>query len=132
MQTIPTIYNGRDNTLDLALLLDDEVISADFVTGVSVNVYDKRFGSLLRYIEGRAGQPNAQPSLFDFSNEKVVQGSHGVAIKYISLMLGLAVPRIPARPSCYVEVILWTPAAAEGINWIQFGCAVDAESPVLP
>lgn len=131
MQTIPTIYNGRDNTLDLALLKDDEVFSADFVTGVSVNVYDKRFGTLLQYIEGRPGQPGAQLNLFDLTTDKVVDGSGGLPIRIVSMQLGLAVPRIPARTSVYVEVILWSPAAPEGINWIQFGCAVDAESPTL-
>lgn len=133
MQTVPTIYNGRDNTIDLAITEDNTPISADFVTGVSVNVYDKKYGALVQYIEGRAGEQGAQPGLFDFTQSQVVPGGGPVPLRIITMMLGRANPRIPARGTSYwVEVVLWSQADPDGINWVQFACAVDAESPVSP
>jgi hypothetical protein len=120
---VPTVYNGRDNSIDLALLDDERAIDAGFVTGVSVNIRDKKYGTLLRHIEGRTGQPDAQPGLFVLGNLARVPG-HVEPIKIVSLKLGLAMPRIPAAPYYWLELLIFSPIDVNGFNWEQFPIAV--------
>jgi hypothetical protein len=125
-----TVFNGRDNEIKIALINDGVPISAEFVGGVCVNVYDRKHGSLLRFVEGRANQPNFQ-SVFDVGQSELVPGGGDVPIRIISMALGLVQPRLPVGQYLWAELILFSPNKPHGVSWAQFALAVYIESPVI-
>ena len=125
----PTVYNGRANRIDIALTQGDVTIDAGSIQGAALRVFDKKHGTLVRYIEGRASESPNEADIFDYTASAVVPGAGSAPIGIISMQLGLADPRIPPDNAYWCDLIIFSVADPEGISWAQFYLAVIPEAP---
>lgn len=123
-----TVFNGRGNRIDLALTQGGTPIDAGFITGVALRIFDKKYGALVRYIEGRASEPANEASLFDYGTSSPVPGS-AVPLTILSMQLGLASPQIPPANAYWCDLIIFSSAYPLGLSWAQFYIAVIAATP---
>lgn len=124
-----TVFNGRANKIDLGLTQGGVPVDTAFVTGVAVRVFTRKYGTLVRYIEGRSTVMPNESQLFDTNSTAVVPGAGPNPIGILSMTLGLADPPIPANNAYWCDLIIFSAAKPQGESWAQFFVAVIGEAP---
>lgn len=126
------VYNGRDNTIDIALTKNNVPISASFATGAAVAVYTKRQGTLVRIVNGKEAG-SADRSSFDFSQDQVVPGAGPNPLRIIKLLLGRldgTPTRLTVGTNYYAELMVYSTAQPQGVVWASFYLDVFPENMV--
>lgn len=115
-----TVANGRSNKIDIVLMQNGVPIDSGFITGVVLKIYSRKYGTLIRTIEGRASVVPNEAALFDNTSMAVVPGGGSNPIAIFSMQLGLAVPEIPVGRGYWCNLIAFSASDTVGTSWGEF------------